>query len=275
MKSERIKTNCSYCGNELYMTPYIMGKYKNHFCNRDCSTKWKNELMPKGEKWHSYNKIKVICNNCGCEFFKNQSSFKRSVLHFCSKKCFDEGASKLKMRSGSNAGNFKGGNVKFYCSYCGKESEKTLSKFNGESKRSSNHYCSRECFNKWRSENIRGEKCHTFGKKWDNETRKKLSTTRLKIAKYGPDHPSWKGGDEIYPLKFDVLLKRKVRKLYLFTCQCCGKNGYDIHHIDYDKNNCSLDNLIVLCRSCHASTGGNRSFWTSHFKYLKQQDKTA
>ena len=36
-----------------------------------------------------------------------------------------------------------------------------------------------------------------------------------------------------------------------YECQKCGSKEAHIHHIDWDKENNNLDNLIVLCNSCH------------------------
>lgn len=47
---------------------------------------------------------------------------------------------------------------------------------------------------------------------------------------------------------------RKISELFLDTeaCSICGESKkIDIHHIDGDYNNNSLDNLQPLCRSCH------------------------
>ena len=42
----------------------------------------------------------------------------------------------------------------------------------------------------------------------------------------------------------------------------------DCHHIDYNKKNCSLNNLITLCRSCHMKTNTNRNYWINYFNSL-------
>lgn len=46
-------------------------------------------------------------------------------------------------------------------------------------------------------------------------------------------------------------------------CQFCGAvDKLHVHHINYDKQNCGLDNLIVLCGSCHGkTTHGDRTMW--------------
>jgi len=81
----------------------------------------------------------------------------------------------------------------------------------------------------------------------------------------------WKGGISFlpYPLKWTKKLKQQIRKRDKFVCQICGKNGFVVHHIDYDKDNCSPKNLTTLCRKCHRKTNDNRKFWIKYFKKLK------
>ena len=54
-------------------------------------------------------------------------------------------------------------------------------------------------------------------------------------------------------------------------CQNCGKQATDIHHIEHrQKNNPKLDeanNLIALCRDCHAWVHSNNS-WETKKKLL-------
>ena len=42
----------------------------------------------------------------------------------------------------------------------------------------------------------------------------------------------------------------------------------DVHHINYDKKNCSSDNLISLCHSCHLKTNYNRVYWENYFSKI-------
>lgn len=80
----------------------------------------------------------------------------------------------------------------------------------------------------------------------------------------GPDHYNWQGGKGSlpYPPEFNKPLKNRVRELDKYVCQMCGKteeenvrdNGrvLNVHHIDYDKMNNAITNLISLCDSCHS-----------------------
>ena len=85
----------------------------------------------------------------------------------------------------------------------------------------------------------------------------------------GKNHYNWQDGKSIEPYSVDwtETLKRAVKERDRFTCQICGKqDNLVVHHIDYNKKNCELDNLITLCRSCHTKTNYNRKKWIKYFK---------
>ncbi len=100
------------------------------------------------------------------------------------------------------------------------------------------------------------------------ETRKKIS-----LGHGGTGIP-YENAD--YPEKFNSELKYKIRKRDNFTCQMSGitetehlkKYGkkLDVHHIDYDKQNCKKDNLITLTHLWNIKVNGNRKYWTKYFK---------
>ena len=58
--------------------------------------------------------------------------------------------------------------------------------------------------------------------------------------------------------KFKVLIK----------CDRCGKNAFELHHIDYNKQNSRANNLITLCHSCHCATNYSRGFWSGLIKSI-------
>jgi hypothetical protein len=89
----------------------------------------------------------------------------------------------------------------------------------------------------------------------------------------GENHYNWQGGisKEPYSQDWTKELKEQIRERDNYQCQICFisedllKDNYHkkltIHHIDYDKKNCSPDNLISLCGSCHTKTNYNRDEW--------------
>ena len=78
----------------------------------------------------------------------------------------------------------------------------------------------------------------------------------------------WKGGitDSHYSVDWTEDLRRAIRKRDKYTCFICGTEpAVHVHHIDYDKQNCNLDNLITLCIKCHPKTNHNRKDWIKYF----------
>jgi len=96
-------------------------------------------------------------------------------------------------------------------------------------------------------------------------------------------NPNWRGGIsfEEYPPEFNTYLKDRVRELYYNKCQSCGmsqiehQEKYDekliVHHIDYDKKNCRIDNLIPLCGKCNSKVNYNREKWIDIFSKIVEE----
>ena len=110
--------------------------------------------------------------------------------------------------------------------------------------------------------------------KWkDKSYRKKVVAGHIGIMT-GTSNPNWQGGKsfELYGLEFNNFLRGQIRQRDDFTCQLCNvrENGqkHDIHHIDYDKTNNQMKNLITLCHSCHSKTNFNRKYWIEVFSNI-------
>lgn len=118
--------------------------------------------------------------------------------------------------------------------------------------------------------------CSVCGKIVSNKKVKMCFCCR-KISK---NNPNWRGGitSEHYPYFFNNKLKNKIRKRDQYICQNCGiheseyfkirNRQLDIHHIDYNKNNCKINNLITLCNKCNCAANGNRDYWYAYYKYI-------
>lgn len=119
------------------------------------------------------------------------------------------------------------------------------------------------------SEKFKNRKCP-----W-NKGKPRSYLVRLAISKAnsGEKNGAWCGGKRLekYGIGFNRYLKQKIRKRDNYRCQECNKSDYnlDIHHIDYNKKNNNLNNLISLCKSCHSKTNFNRINWTNYLKNSK------
>lgn len=106
------------------------------------------------------------------------------------------------------------------------------------------------------------------------------SKEKMRLAKFGKYEGAkshfWKGGISCLPYAFgfNKKLKVSVRERDYFTCRNCGRTenqlGYALncHHIDYNKKNHAPNNLISLCRGCHAQTNFGREDWKGYFERM-------
>ena len=123
-----------------------------------------------------------------------------------------------------------------------------------------------------------------YGREHSEKSKQQMSKTKTGIpqsaelieSKTGVNSAKWLGGKsfEPYSIVFNNKLKRDIRQRDGLKCQNCGelqkqyKIKLHIHHIDYDKENNALDNLISLCKSCHGKTNKNREYWQKHFEFM-------
>jgi hypothetical protein len=87
-----------------------------------------------------------------------------------------------------------------------------------------------------------------------DDTRQAMRESLMK-ADYvsGADHGKWQGGSGEYPSEF-MMIRPEVKQRDSYQCQFCGQTNFlEIHHLDEDKTNNSLDNLLTLCLWCHRS----------------------
>lgn len=105
----------------------------------------------------------------------------------------------------------------------------------------------------------------------------KSSQRCKKCANTQQNNPNWQNGldAEKYKDGFNDDLRERIRFRDRFTCQICGKKQkrgdrykWDIHHIDYNKDNHSPKNLVALCHPCHITTNYDRPKWIEFFAKL-------
>lgn len=144
--------------------------------------------------------------------------------------------------------------VEVECYTCGKKYQKEEAR----AKKNSRHFCSSQCLTEWRSEYLsdkfEGRSLPTI----EGVTRPEEVVEKMR----GPNNPNWKEGDphprpDLYGEEWGG--KRKAVLERDGECQVCGEDEglLDVHHIvsvhkfDGPQQANSMDNLILLCRSCH------------------------
>ena len=106
------------------------------------------------------------------------------------------------------------------------------------------------------------------------EVRAKISATITKLYQDPRNNSRYIDGRSgiIYPFEFDWHFKEKIRARDNFTCQICGitqdedmsrtrQQGKQpsrliVHHKDENRHNLADDNVLSVCRSCHAKHHG-------------------
>jgi len=120
--------------------------------------------------------------------------------------------------------------------------------------------------------------CIDCGKKIDFNAKRCRHHARIYQYKNPENHPQWLGGKsfEPYSIEWTEELREFIRKRDNYICQNCGLTNeehlivYDrelsVHHIDYNKQNCSEENLITVCNQCNSRANYNRNYWQEIYK---------
>jgi hypothetical protein len=172
----------------------------------------------------------------------------------------------------------KGRTIKTNCINCNTQFDVEIKEIN----RGNGKFCKRSCFQEWRKNNYIGKDanvtCAQCGKEfYKNKSKQSLSKSGLffccrkckdtaqrigGIEEIQPDH--YNDGSSSYR----TIAFREREK----SCEVCGYDTHpailQVHHIDRDRTNNSIDNLIILCPTCHFEEHYNNrdgQFW----KYLK------
>lgn len=119
-----------------------------------------------------------------------------------------------------------------------------------------------------------------YGKKGaKNVSYRKEVRDKIRLSKIGDKNPAWKDGASCY--KYSLIFHRnKFKNIILcrdhYTCQNCGitkmlsfkvfGRNLSVHHINYNKKDCTPNNLISLCHGCNARANQKRSFWKSFYQ---------
>ncbi len=102
------------------------------------------------------------------------------------------------------------------CFTCDKEIYKSPRALSGS--KSGNYFCSKSCQTIWRNSIF-----------------------------VGPNHSNWKGGEKSYR---DILLRTTTLQVCK-RCELSDTRVLAVHHIDRNRQNNKVENLVWLCHNCH------------------------
>ena len=142
--------------------------------------------------------------------------------------------------------------MKTNCNYCNKEIDKKPSHI----KKYKNLFCNRECRDNFKNTKVQ-VKCKNCEKdllRRPSEINKSHSgdffCNKSCFATYSNKgkRRNWKGGLYSY--------RPRALKTYGEKCNRCGYNEYskvlEVHHVNHNRNNNEVENLEVLCPTCHS-----------------------
>ena len=109
---------------------------------------------------------------------------------------------------------------------------------------------------------------------YGKERARKITTKRKKtLDKRGSyklhNNPNWRGGLSFKPYlwEFNEDLKLSIKVRDGNECQkCFTRKDLCVHHIDYNKSNNTLINLITLCIKCNSEVNFQRPIWERYFQ---------
>lgn len=179
--------------------------------------------------------VEVNCSHCGKEFSVHEYKCERSDNLFCSKECqgnyYSDNNHIPPQYSGKEHPQYD--RIETSCDYCGKQ----LKVQPHIVEKNDKNFCNNDCRSSWQSENIVGENHHQFsdydgyyGENWYEMRRKCMEEYDEKCNRCDVDREK-----HIENLGYDLSVHHKKR----------------ITTFDEAEDANYLDNLELLCKSCH------------------------
>jgi len=209
-------------------------------CNNEAKFKFKNGKFCCSEKQHNCIEVRRK-NSLGQKNSKNKGRFKKD--HEVSKEL------RLKFR----LDRLGKPNIHIVGDKNPTKRKEVIEKIKIKRILANNYKLSKETINKISSKNK--------GRKHSEE-----SKLNMRLCKLGDKNPAWTGGsfDPYCPIFSNKDFKQMIKDRDGHRClnPYCNKKSkiLDIHHINYDKQECDSMNLITICKSCNASANANREW---------------
>ena len=122
-----------------------------------------------------------------------------------------------------------------------------------------NGHCYSIIWNNWQQ----GERCPT------------CASNLLSVSNSGKNNPNWQGGisyEPYCPIWKDQEYKADIRDRDGNMClnpYCFHTDRrLHVHHVDYNKKNCALQNLITVCGGCNSRANFDRKWHTTWYRTI-------
>ena len=91
--------------------------------------------------------------------------------------------------------------------------------------------------------------------------------TMLSRKKHNPEIEMGVGSGNSYKNKHRALGIQTYRRAKKSKCEWCGSiNNLLVHHLDENRYNNNIDNLITLCKRCHQNLHTKRNMTTGRYE---------
>ena len=91
--------------------------------------------------------------------------------------------------------------------------------------------------------------------------------TMLSKKKHHPEIEMGVGSGNSYKNKHRALGIQTYRRVKKTKCEWCGStNNLLVHHLDENRYNNNIDNLITLCKRCHQNLHTKRNMTTGRYE---------
>lgn len=250
-----INYTCLNCGKEFQGKKSANRK----FCCKKCSDEYrKGKENPKLSK-----KIEVTCAYCGKKEMVPPCRAKKYIC--CSKECLGE------YRKASHKGQ-----IECVCPVCGTTFWVKPSRVK---RVKTTICCSKECSNKLKETTYLGENNHQFGLTGDKNASfkgKEILSNYGYILEYCPGHPKPcdRSNKEPRVRQHRLVIERNYEqfdpKFFEELDGCIVlKDEYDVHHINENKTDNRLENLMILTKEEHTALHNSiRSKRASKYKKI-------
>lgn len=257
-KIDTTPKRCGWCGSTFgQKANESAGNYRQRqTCTASCryelmrsSRKINHPIEPKAKPIRVRPMLQLICKQCGAEFAAPKKR------HYCSRACSRKSNSTTLITRA--------------CAICGRCFDVPL-------RSKTRKTCSRDCdlaLKKEKAQNRRRaeipcEVCGSFFPPQRTRTKTCSPACRSVLLSWnnrtGKLDASRAARDSGYPRGWKGLA-RFVRTRDQNRCRLCGQRPLNrncsVHHIDYNKKNSSVMNLVCLCDECHGRTNHDRGKW--------------